>query len=106
MNAAYGFSGSFWSRVRKKSIVHNTYTGIISNFRSKSTPIHGTVYKYYLKFSYSRSNFSWLPQAVSKGIIKRLSHKVRYADIMINPVINGKSYPYGRKGFLGNYHYW
>ena len=32
MNAAYGSSGSFGSRVRSKYIGHNTYTGRRSNF--------------------------------------------------------------------------
>ena len=74
MNYAYGSSGSFGSRFRSKCICMNTYTGIMSNFRSKSTPIHGPVNKY--EFSYSRSHFSWLPQAVHKVLINGLSRKV------------------------------
>ena len=42
-------------------------------------------------FLYSRKHFSWLPQAVSKILINRLSHKVSYASITIDPVINGFS---------------
>ena len=63
---AYGSSGSFGSRVRSKSIGNKNYTGRRSNFRSKTTPIHGPVHKYYLNYSYSRSHFSRLPQAVAK----------------------------------------
>ena len=43
MISSYGSSGSSRSRVRSKSIVHNTYTVRIINFRSKPTPIHGLV---------------------------------------------------------------
>ena len=64
--SAYGSSGSFESRVRSKSIGHNTYIGRRSNFRSKPTPIHGPVHKYDLNHSYSRSHFSRLTQAVAK----------------------------------------
>ena len=46
MNDACGSSGSFGSIVRSGYIVHNTYTGIIITFRSKTTPIHGPVNKY------------------------------------------------------------
>ena len=63
MNYAYGLSGSFGSIVRSKSIVHNTYTGIRSNFRSRPTPIHGPVHKSDLSYSYSTSNFITLPKA-------------------------------------------
>ena len=35
LNAAYGSSGSFGPRVWSKSNIHNTYTGRISNIRSK-----------------------------------------------------------------------
>ena len=35
MNAAYGSSGSFGSKVRWNSIGHNTYTGRRSNLSSK-----------------------------------------------------------------------
>ena len=64
--SAYGSSGSFGSRVRSKSIGNKNYTGRRSNFRSKPTPILGTVHKSYLNYSYSRSHFSRLPQAVAK----------------------------------------
>ena len=69
MTYTYGSSGSFGSRVRSKSIGNNTYTGRRNNFRSKPTPIHGLVQKYDLNYSYSRSHFSRLPQAVSKKLI-------------------------------------
>ena len=67
MISAYGLSGSFGSIVRSKSIGHNTYKGRRSNFRSKSTPIHVSVYKSDLNHSYLRSHFSRLPQAVAKN---------------------------------------
>ena len=67
MSSAYGLSGSFKSRTRSKSIGHNTYTGRRNNFRSKPTPIHVLVYKYYLNYSYSINHFSRLPQAVAKN---------------------------------------
>ena len=73
---AYGSSGLFGSRVRSKYIKHNTYTGRISNFHSKSTPIHGPFHKSDLNYSYSRSHFSRLPQAVAKKLIYRLSQKL------------------------------
>ena len=57
MTFAYGSSGSFGSIVRSKSIGHNTYTGKISNFRSKPTPINVPDHKSYLNYSYSRSHF-------------------------------------------------
>ena len=91
MNAAYGSSGSFGSIVRSKLIEPNTYTDKISNLRSKPTPIHVPVHKYDLKFSYSRSHFSWLPQEVAKELINHLSHKYSYAYLKIDPVINGFS---------------
>ena len=71
MNAAYASSGSFGSRVRLKYIGHNTYIGRRSNFRSKPTTIYGAVHKSYLDYSYSRSNFSHVPQAVHKELINR-----------------------------------
>ena len=88
MNAAHGSSRLFRSIFRSKYIVHNTYTGRRSNLRSKPTPIYGPVHKYDLNFSYSRSHFSWLPQAVSKGIIYSLSCQVVFSSLMIVPVIN------------------
>ena len=66
MTDAYGSSGSFGSRVRSKHIGHNKYTGIKSNLSSTPTPIHEPVHKYDLNYSYLRSHFSWLPQAVAK----------------------------------------
>ena len=88
MTSAYGSSESFGSRVRSKSIRHNTYTVRRSNFRSKQTPIHGPVHKSHLNHSYSISYFILLPQAVAKNIIYRLSQKFSYASKIINPVIN------------------
>ena len=67
MNIAYGSSGSFGLRVRSKSIGYNIYTGRIRNLCSKLTLIHGPVHKSDLELSYSRSQFSRSPQAVSKG---------------------------------------
>ena len=57
------------SRVRYKYIGCNIYTAKRSNLRSKPTPIHGPVHKYYLNDSYSISHFSRLPQAVTKKTI-------------------------------------
>ena len=42
-----------------------------------------------MNYSYSRSHFSRLPQAISKKLIYRLSHKVSYTSKIIHPVING-----------------
>ena len=67
MISAYGLSGFFGSRVRYKYIGHNTYTGRISNSRSKPTPIHGPVHKSDLNYLYLRSHFNRLPQAVAKN---------------------------------------
>ena len=91
MNASYGPSGSFVSILRSKSIGHDTYTGRSSNSCSKTTPIHGPVHKYDSNYSYSRSNFSRLPQVVGKGLINFLSHKVSYASVKIDPVVDGFS---------------
>ena len=52
ITSAYGSSGPFGSRVRSKSIGHNIYTGRISTFYSKPTPIHVPVQKSDLKYSY------------------------------------------------------
>ena len=68
MTSANVSSGSFGSRVRYKYIGCNIYTAKRSNLRSKPTPIHGPVHKYYLNYSYSISHFSRLPQAVSKKL--------------------------------------
>ena len=67
MTSTYGSSGSFGSRVMSKSIGHNVYTGKRSNLRSKPTPIHVPGNKLYLNYSYSRSHFGRLPQAVAKN---------------------------------------
>ena len=81
--------GSFGSRVRSKSIGNNTYTGRRNNFRLKPTPIHGTVHKYDFNYSYLRSHFICLTQAVAKEIINFLSHEVSYSSMKNNPVIIG-----------------
>ena len=64
ITSAYVSSLSFGSIERSKYIGHNIYTGRRSNFHSKPTPIHGPVHKSDLNYSYSRSHFSRLPQAV------------------------------------------
>ena len=92
MNSAYGSSVSFGSKVRSKYIVHNKFTGRIINLSSKPTPVHGPVHKSDLNYSYSRSKFSRLTQAVSKKVSKNyfvLSHKVSCAYMTIYPVNNG-----------------
>ena len=89
MNAAYVSSGSFLSRVSSKYIGHNIYTGRRSNLCSKTTPIHVPVHKSDLNYSYSRSHFSRLPQAVSKEIINPLSQKFSNASMNIDTDING-----------------
>ena len=66
MNAAYGSSGPFWSEVRSRSIVTNTYTDKKSNFCSKPTAIQGPNHKSDLNYSYSRIHFSRLPRAAAK----------------------------------------
>ena len=50
--------------------------------------MHGLAHKSYLNYSYSRSQFSWLPQAVAEETINFFSQKVSYASIKIDPVIN------------------
>ena len=67
MSAAYGSSGSFGLRVRPKYNGHNTYTCRRSNLYSELKLIHGTVHKSDLNYSYLRSHFSRLPQAVDKN---------------------------------------
>ena len=99
MTAVYGSSGSFGSRVRSKYIEHNTYTGRRSNLHSKPTPVHGQGYKSNLNYSYSRSHFIQLPQAVAKKLIYHLSQEVSYASNIIDPVINGFS-PHAKRGHL------
>ena len=91
MNAAYGSSGYFVSRVRSKSIVNTTYACRRSNFPSKTTPINGPVHKSNLNYSSFRSHFSRLPQAVAKRLSFRLSQKVSCYFKNIYPVINGFS---------------
>ena len=76
MTSEYGSSGSFESRVRSKYIGHNTYTGRRSNLHSKLTPIHVPIHKLYLSYSYSRSHFSRLPQAVDKKKIHYFLRKL------------------------------
>ena len=88
MISAYVSSGSFGSRVSFKYIGHNTRTGIRSHLRSKPAPIYGPVNKYDFNYSYSRSHFSRLPQAVAKKIINCLSQKVNYASKIIDTVID------------------
>ena len=51
MDSAYGLLGSNSSIFRSKYIGHNTYTGRISNFRSKPSPIPGPVHKFDLIFT-------------------------------------------------------
>ena len=91
MISAYGSSGLFGSIVRFKYIGNYTYTVRRSNFRSKLTPIHWLVHKSGLNYSYSRSHFSRIPQAVSRKIICSLSQKFSNASKIIDPVINGFS---------------
>ena len=102
MTTAYGSSVSFGSRLRSRSIGHNTYKGRRSNFCSKPTPIHGPVHKLYLSYSYSRSHFGRLPQAVDKKPINFLSQKVSYVSNIIDPVINRFS-PHGLSSHLHIY---
>ena len=85
---AYGLSWLFGSRVRTKSIGHNKFTGRRINFCSKPTPIHGPVHKYDLNYSYSRINFSRLPQSAVKKIIYRLSQKASNDSKTTDTVIN------------------
>ena len=89
MTDTYGSSGSFGSILRSKSIGNDTYKVRRSNIRSKPTPIHGPVHKSDFNYSYSRSHFSRLPQAVAKIIIYRLSKKFGCTFKIINQFING-----------------
>ena len=68
MNYANSSSVLFFSRVRSKYIWHNAYLGRRSNLPSQPAPIHGPLQKSYLNYSYSRSHFSRLPQAVAKNL--------------------------------------
>ena len=88
ITASYGSSGSFVSRARYKSIGNKTYTGIRSNFHSKPAPINGPVHKSNLNYSYSRSHFSWLPQAVAKILFFTCLRNVSYNFKLVDPVIN------------------
>ena len=84
MNAAFGSLGSFRSRFRSKCIGHNNYIDINIKYHSKPTPIHVPVHKSELIFLYSIRKFSWLPRAVSKGLIIFLSQNIIYASIAID----------------------
>ena len=88
MISTFGLSGFFGSRVRSNYIGHNTYTGRRSNLCSKTTPIHGPVYKSGLNYSYSRSHFSRFPQAVANKLINRLSQKFSYSFKIVDPGID------------------
>ena len=88
MNSSCDSSGSFGSIGRSKYIVHNTYTDRKIHICSKPTPIHGPFHKSDLNYSYSRSHFSWLTQAVAKELINQLSRKNRYAYMKIDTGIN------------------
>ena len=50
--------------------------------------MHGPVNKYELNFLYYISNFSRLPHAVAQILINRLSQKVSYYSMEIDPVMN------------------
>ena len=76
VTSANGSSRSFVSRSGSKCIGNNTYKVKRINLCSKPKPIHVLVNKYELYFSYSRSHVSWLPQAVSKGIMNSLYRKL------------------------------
>ena len=91
MISAYGSSGSFESKLRSKYFGHDTYSDRRSNLFSKPTTIRGPVHESDLNYSYSRSHFSRLPQAVAKKLIYVLSQKVSYSSKIIYPVINGFS---------------
>ena len=54
----------------------------------KPTVKHGPLHKSELDFSYSISDFIWLPQKVSKGLINHLSQKVSYTSMMIYLFVN------------------
>ena len=89
MNATYGSSRSFRSRLRSEYIGYNTYAGRRSHSCSNPTPIHGPVKKYDLNHSYLRSYLSWLPKSVAKTLLYCLSHKFSYDSKIIDPVNNG-----------------
>ena len=89
MTAVYGSLGSLGSIVSSKFIRNNTYTGRRRNFHSKPTPINISCHRSDLNYSYPRSKFSRLPQAVSRNEFYCLSQKFSYAYNTIDPVING-----------------
>ena len=91
MTDAYSSSGSFGSRVRSKYIGYNTYTGRWSNLCSKTTPIHRPVQKSDLNYSYYRSHFSRLLQAIDNNLIYSFCQKVSYASKIIDQIIHGFS---------------
>ena len=66
MISAYGLSGSFGSRIRYKSIGHNTYPCIRGNLRLEPIPFHGTLHKSDPNYLYWRNQLIRLPEAVSK----------------------------------------
>ena len=78
-----------WIKSNVKIYWTNTYTGIWSNFLSKTIPIHGPIQKSDLYYSYLRYHFSWLQQAVAKNIF--LSQKFSFDFKIIDPVDNGFS---------------
>ena len=61
MTAAFGWI------VSSKCIRNNTYTGRISNFHSKPTPIYRSCHKSDLNCSYSKSHFGRLPQELAEN---------------------------------------
>ena len=99
MTSAYGSSGLFGSRIRSKSIGNNIYIDRRSNFRSKTTSIHGPVHKSDFNYSYSRSHFSRLPKELANKLIYGLSQTFSYASMLIDPVINGFSPNYVSSNF-------
>ena len=87
MNAVFGWSVSFGSKIRSKLICRNTYTGRRSNMYSKLTPIHGPMHNIEINLSYYRRNFSQLLRAVFKTFINSFSHQFSHSSATINPVI-------------------
>ena len=53
------------------------------------TPIRVPVHKSDFNYSYFRSHFSWLPQAVSKEIINCMSQKIGHTYMKIDGIISG-----------------
>ena len=89
INYKFSSPGSFGSRFRQTYIDPNTYKGKRRNFHLKLTHIHGPVNKSELIISYSRIHFSWLSLAVYKRLISRLSQKVSYYFMNIDPIVDG-----------------